>query len=144
MKATRFLSKPFIVTGFRVTERNMNIIAKWCEGSVVITDDGRAFIRVPVSNARTKKQTEAHVGTWVLKSKYGREDTFKVYTQDWVDRQFDVIPEDEIGDDDEIEGDEAVEEHGQNTVEIPGRKGTRVTGNVRAFLPKDDVSRRAI
>jgi hypothetical protein len=94
------MRKPFIVTGYKVTENNMDAIARWCEGHV-IRDTERPFIRVPVIRPSNPRQTEAYVGTSVLLSNTPRGDkSFKVYTQEWLDKNFFVIP-DEIEDDDE-------------------------------------------
>lgn len=93
MKATRFMRRPFFVRGFPVTEQNMEAVAQWCEGHVIETDEKR-FIRVPVHNAKNIRQTEAHVGAWVLKSRYIGRVSFKVYTEDWLNKDFVEAPDD--------------------------------------------------
>lgn len=91
MKATRFMRQPFIVTGYQVTEDNMDQIATWCEGHV-IRDTERPFVRVPVNRPTNQKQTQAFVGTWVLLSSTGGADSFKVYTTEWLGKSFIKIP----------------------------------------------------
>lgn len=82
------MRQPFFVTGYKVTDENMEIIARWCEGRVI--DDGeKSFIRVPVNRATNIKQTQAYVDMWVLMSFTERGDkSFKVYSQEWLDKQF--------------------------------------------------------
>jgi len=92
MQATRFMRLPLIVTGFQVTERNMDVVSRWCEGRIIESARGR-FIRVPVNHAKKAWQTEAFPGLWVVKSwQYGRY-SFKVYTQQKLDETFSVIPD---------------------------------------------------
>lgn len=95
MKATRFMRQPFFVSGFKVTIENMEEIAKWCEG-YVIREAERPFIRVPVDRPTNRRQTEAYVGTWVLISKQRGEKSFKVYTEEWLLKNFFELPEDEL------------------------------------------------
>lgn len=91
MKAVRFISKPFVVGGFEVELETMETIAAWCEGHV-ITDAERPFIRVPVNRPTNRKQTEAYVGTFVLLSIYRGEKSFKVYTMEWLEKNFNMLP----------------------------------------------------
>lgn len=95
VKATRFMRQPFFVSGFKVTAENMHAIAKWCEGHV-IPDAEKPFIRVPVDRPTNKKQTEAYIGTWVLLSRQRGEKSFKVYTEEWLLKNFFELPEDDI------------------------------------------------
>lgn len=87
MEPTRFMRIPFFVTGYPVTEENMDAIAKWC-GGYVIRDADKPFIHVPVERAASKKQYEAYVGSWVVVSVQRGEKSFKVYTEDWLRKQF--------------------------------------------------------
>lgn len=89
------MRQPFFVVGYQVTTENMEDIAKWCEGRV-IDDADRPFVRVPVIRPIHDRQTRGYVGTWVLLSKRRGEKTFKVYTQEWLDREFWSVPNDEI------------------------------------------------
>lgn len=87
----RFMRIPFFVSGYQVTEENMNAIAKWCEGHVIQNSDN-PFVRVPVNRATNKRQTEAYIGTWVIVSVQRGERSFKVYTEEWLRKQFFEIP----------------------------------------------------
>lgn len=95
MRATRFMRQPFYVMGHKVTEENMEAIARWCEGHV-IRDTDRPFIRVPVDRPTNKRQTEAYVGTWVTLSRQHGAKSFKVYTEEWLDKNFISLPEDDL------------------------------------------------
>lgn len=95
IKATRFIRKPFVVVGYQVTEENMEFIRAWCKGHIIEAqkDDEKTFIRVPVDRPTHQKQTQAFVGTWVILSMNQRnEESFKVYAQDWLDKNFIVLP----------------------------------------------------
>lgn len=82
------MRQPFFVTGYQVTEDNMARIAQWCEGGIVTRDD-ISFVRVPVNRPASVKQTEGHVGTWVLLSFTDKGDkSFKVYTADRLEQTF--------------------------------------------------------
>jgi hypothetical protein len=87
MKATQFMSRPFIVAGCQVTEHNMAAIAKWCQG-YVITDAEKPFVRVPVNRPTNQRQTQAFVGSWVLLSTLRGEPSFKVYSVESLEKSF--------------------------------------------------------
>lgn len=91
---TRYVRKPFFVDGFKIDRENMQFVAMWCQGTI-IPDGENTFIRVPVINAKNARQSEGHIGMHVLKSMQGGRDTFKVYTQKWLDETFDELPKDE-------------------------------------------------
>lgn len=87
------MRKPFFVEGHQVTAKNMQEVADWCQGVVVTPEDGKdKFVRVPVVGARTPKQSEARIGCWVLRSLQGERDTFKVYADYSLIKQFDQVP----------------------------------------------------
>lgn len=88
MEPLRFMRKPFFVTGYPVTEENMEKIAKWCEGHVVKDIDGRSFVRVPVNRPTHDLQTKAYAGMFVLLSQKEHKRTYKVYDQEWLDKNF--------------------------------------------------------
>lgn len=94
MKATRFMRIPFFVSGYLVTEDNMEAVAKWCEGHVIRGE--KPFVRVPVDRPTNKRQTEAYPGTWVIVSLYKGERSFKVYTEEWLKKQFFELPEEAL------------------------------------------------
>jgi hypothetical protein len=103
LKATRFMRQPFFVMGYEVTLENMDEIAKWCEGHV-IRDTEKPFVRVPVIRPTHERQTRGYVGTWVLVSKQRGEKSFKVYTREWLEKNFFEVPDDEIDASDLIPG----------------------------------------
>lgn len=77
---------PFEVEYVRVTEENMVEAAEWCNGEVMAssTDQKDSFIKVRVHRPVTKKQTEAHVGDYILYAGTG----YKVYTQKAFEKSF--------------------------------------------------------
>lgn len=86
-----FNRKPFTVMAVRVTEENLREIADWTRGTLVVkTEDGTetSFVKVPVRQAMTDRQTEAHPGDWVLKM----GTSFKSYTDAAFTKNF--VPED--------------------------------------------------
>lgn len=101
MKAILYMRKPFIVTGYKVTEKNMDAIARWCQGHV-IREAERPFVRVPVTRYTNIKQTEAYVGTIVTLSEQRGQEYFKVYTEEWLAENFIKMPR-EMEDNDEQE-----------------------------------------
>lgn len=91
MQATHFMRKPFVVTGYRVDKDNMETLARWCQGQV-IEDERRPFVRVPVDRPLHRKQTEAHIGCWIVVSVQEEEKSFKVFSHDWILKHFDELP----------------------------------------------------
>lgn len=83
----KFVRRTFDVDAVRVTERNLEAVAAWCNGKIItVTEsiestDGkssseeRRHIAVEVARPMSRRQTEAHVGDWVLYASKG----FKVY-----------------------------------------------------------------
>lgn len=94
LQAVRFMRQPFIVTGYKVTKENMETLSRWCRGHIVQpdTDDEEPFIRVPVDRPTKAWQTEASVGTWIILSHIRGEESFKVYTEEWLRKNFFEIP----------------------------------------------------
>lgn len=79
IKTEKFVRKPFEIEAVQVTAQNINEVAAWCKGKVVLPDGtpGPHFIKVDVKNPLTERQTKAFVGDWVLFSGKGG---YKVYT----------------------------------------------------------------
>ena len=100
MKPTRFMRIPFFVTGYQVTDEDMDVIAKWCDGYVNRNTE-KPFIRVPVSRVTNEKYTRAYPGMWIIGSKHRGERSFKVFTEEWLKKQFTIMPDDVF---DEIAG----------------------------------------
>lgn len=96
------MRQPFYVMGIEVTSENMDAIARWCQGHVIRSGD-RSFVRVPVDRATNRRQTEAYVGTWVMASKQRGVQSFKVYTREWLDKNFFELSGDDELDSLEIE-----------------------------------------
>lgn len=93
LKTHKFARKPFYVDAVRVTEGNMEEVAKWCQGEIKTEGDaGRAeeetrYISVKVHRPLTDRQTQAFVGDWVLFAGSG----FKVYTPKAFDKSFEKV-----------------------------------------------------
>lgn len=92
IKTRKFIRKPLIVDAVRVTERNFEEMAAWCQGTVE-TDDHptrgkRRFIRVRVHLPKNPKQTMAFVGDWILYTERG----YKIYTHPAFRASFDEMP----------------------------------------------------
>ena len=117
MKAHRFMRIPFFVRGHQVTAENMETVANWCEGHVVREDGRPPFIRVPVSNPTTKRQTEAYEASWVIVSRHRGKRSFKVYSEDWLKQQFFEMPDEDEGDEDIH--DEPIEPKPKGTAVVP-------------------------
>ena len=85
IQTTTFQRRPFEVEGVQVTEENFEDIAAWCNGKIVTVQEtqtsmplgveDKRYIQVDVSRPLTKRQSEAHVGDWILYASKG----FKVY-----------------------------------------------------------------
>ena len=71
-----YTRKPFEIEAIRVTEANMEDVAKWCGGEILSNESGKRYIKVDVTHALNEKQKMAFVRDWVLKVK----GSFKVYT----------------------------------------------------------------
>lgn len=132
MKATRFMRRPFIVAGFQVDVDNMDAIARWCEG-YVIRDVAQPFIQVPVIRPTSRKQTEAFPTMWVILSRgpVKGEKRFKVYTDEWVHRDFIIF-------DDFAYNDEGLEEEELAPPCCPHQHGG--SNNVRALPTQNNGS----
>ncbi len=116
----------------------MEAIARWCEGHV-IKSAIRSFVRVPVDRPSNLKQTEASVGRWVIVSIQHGNRSFKVYTEEWLRKQFFEMPDEPV-DEGIVEDIESVEEI--VLAEVPYRAPASVRpipvqfrpGNTRAVI----------
>ena len=95
MKTTTFARKPFYVQALRVTEENFEQVAKWVGGAIHEVKQGK-FIEVDVQRFLYERQKQAFVGDWILASKVGEKDSFKVYTDAAFRKSFDEVPVDEL------------------------------------------------
>lgn len=87
LEATRYMRKPFFVTGHQVTTENMRAVAEWCGGEICTIGD-RVFIRVPILNVKNIKQTEANLGDHILKMEFGGRFNFKIERDEWLTDRF--------------------------------------------------------
>jgi hypothetical protein len=90
MQTQQFQRKAFVVEAVRVTQKNINEVAKWCGGTVQKkpTDKGvQRFIKVKVHRPLNEKQTQAFIGDWVVKAEAG----FKVYTNRAFGNSFEEV-----------------------------------------------------
>lgn len=88
IEATLAKRKAFYVMAIRVTAENFDKVAVWCEGKATTT-----YIEVVVPGAKTKRQTKAYVGDWILQGTSG----FKVYTDKAYHKAFDEVSEEVCG-----------------------------------------------
>lgn len=87
MKTHKFARKPFYVDAVRVSEENIEEVAAWCQGEVLVDDNEGAYIKVRVHRPLTDRQTMAFIGDWVL----GVSTGFKVYTPKAFDKSFEKV-----------------------------------------------------
>lgn len=79
MDIKKFVRRSFDVRGVQVTSSNIEEVAKWVSGTIHRRgEEGHEdrYIKVDVKHPLNERQTQAHVGDWVLKTKKG----VKVYT----------------------------------------------------------------
>lgn len=95
VKTTLFQRKPFEVEAVQVTEQNFDEVATWCGGAIVTEQETkdtlvetppRRYISVDVARPLSRRQTEAHVGDWILYASKG----FKVYSNRPFLKNFEV------------------------------------------------------
>ena len=88
MKIHKFVRKPFYVDAVRVNQHNIEDVAKWCGGTIINKPDGRfAHIKVDTFRPSNERQTQAHIGNWVLRT----PDGYKVYTTKAFDFTFEKV-----------------------------------------------------
>lgn len=95
MKTQTFARKPFYVQALRVTQENFDAIAKWVKGEIRESKQGK-FVEVDVQRFLYERQRQAFVGDWILSSKTGETESFKVYTDTAFRKSFDEVPVDEL------------------------------------------------
>lgn len=77
LQIENYTTKPRDVKAVKITAENMAEAAEWCSGTVVGEGDS-AFISLKVHRPLNKRQTEGHIGDWlVLQGK-----NFKVFLPD--------------------------------------------------------------
>jgi len=81
VKTKQYVKNPLYVNAVRITRKNFEDVASWCEGSIQTEskthpqNPGAKFIKIDAHNPINTRQTKAYVGDWVLKTDRG----FKVY-----------------------------------------------------------------
>jgi len=91
---TRYIRKPLHVDAVRITGRNIDEVAAWCQGEVLWEETpggngtGKKYIRVRVHQPKNVRQTKAFVGDWLLYTDKG----YKVYTHKAFQLSFDQVP----------------------------------------------------
>jgi hypothetical protein len=88
----RYVRKPLVVDAVRVTEKNFDEIATWCQGEIRKeesdgTGPGRRYIRIRVHYPKNIRQTKAFVGDWILYTDKG----YKVYVNQAFITSFDEL-----------------------------------------------------
>lgn len=86
-KLSKFARKPFYVDAVRVSEDNLEEVAKWCSGEIFTDSMEGRYVKVRVHRPLTDRQTKAFVGDWVLFAGTG----FKVYTPKAFDKSFEKV-----------------------------------------------------
>lgn len=95
----KYVRKPLYVDAVQVTKENFIDVARWCFGEIVpnnpdtdlqVLEDpnpDECHIHVRVHNPKNAKQTQAHVGDWILYTERG----YKVYTTKAFLANFDKV-----------------------------------------------------
>jgi hypothetical protein len=92
----KFARKPFYIDAVQVTDKNMKLVAEWCQGEVRVTKRGNKdgideeYVKVRVHRPLNERQTQAFIGDWVLYAGSG----YKVYTNKAFANSFEVVDND--------------------------------------------------
>lgn len=82
--------KPFEAEAVQVTAENMEQVALWCHGEIIVENADnqslRQYIKVETRNPMNEKQTQAHVSNWVLFA----NGSFMIYTNKAFRKGFEV------------------------------------------------------
>ena len=92
VETVKYVRKPFEVDAVQVTADNMQEVAAWCKGEIIVEGGSqgvplRQYIKVDVDRVLNDRQTMAFVNDWILFA----NNTFKVYTNKAFGRTFDKI-----------------------------------------------------
>lgn len=97
VETTRYVRKPLYVEAVRVSPKNIEELAEWCDGKIDMgypnphgTGKKKKYIKVNVLNPRNPRQTMAFIGDWLLR----QGDSFKIYTFKAFEMAFDLAEED--------------------------------------------------
>lgn len=92
LKTVTLARRTFYTEAIQVGPHNEAAVAEWCGGEIHATSPERGlrrYIKVSVPGAKSKNQTMAFHGDWVLFNGKG----FKVYTTEALWRDFNISPE---------------------------------------------------
>jgi hypothetical protein len=76
----KYQRKPFTIDAIQITVDNMQEVAEWCGGEIILEKHGGRlvqYIKVDVAHAISERQKKAFVEDWVLKAGTG----FKCYSK---------------------------------------------------------------
>ena len=76
METGYYTTRPRTVVAVQITAENMAEAADWCKGTIV-GEGGSAFISVQAHRPQNKRQTEAHIGDYLVL----QGQNFKVYLE---------------------------------------------------------------
>lgn len=96
-----YVRKPLEVEAVEVREDNFENVARWCFGEILNIDKTPVdmakdanprtqYIKVQVITPKNSRQTQAHLGDWILVSEQG----YKVYTPKAFTAHFELKTED--------------------------------------------------
>lgn len=66
MEIGEYLTKQRSVQAVQITEENITEVAGWC-GAPIVGDGPSRFLRVNAHRPQNKRQTEGHLGDWIVK-----------------------------------------------------------------------------
>jgi hypothetical protein len=97
VSTVQYIRKPLYVDAVRVTSKNFDEIAEWCQGQVLEDNEAdkesaKKYIRVRVHNPINPRQTRAYVGDWILYTEKG----YKIYSNQAFRASFDEATTEEI------------------------------------------------
>lgn len=96
LQTRRLMRRAFQIEAVQVGPHNEAAVAEWCGGEIHATppEQGlKRYIKVDVPGAKSKRQTMAFHGDWVLSNGIG----WKVYTTEALWRDFEVLVEEQCG-----------------------------------------------
>lgn len=96
LQVVRLVRQAFYVDAVQVGPHNEAAAAEWCGGEIHATppEQGlKRYIQVDIPGAKSKRQTMAFHGDWILSNGRG----WKVYTTEALWRDFKEIPEKSCG-----------------------------------------------
>lgn len=89
----KFRRKPFYIDAVQVTDKNIRLVAAWCQAEVRVTKRGNKdgideeYVKVRVHRPLNERQTQAFIGDWVLYAGSG----YKVFTNKAFTNSFEIV-----------------------------------------------------